>query len=274
LRAALIPLATAARTSQLSHGEAGAFARGVSPLLTEAAWALDRMHLVLLSLHGPGTLVDVVTLTAAAIRFSPEPSAISPIILPHFREAVARRMLAHHALTDVATKYDAVPVLIEAMHTCLSDLKLERDMIPESFGKDLQILPISASYRYGMLVSTIQRLWQSESSGFTLQRTPRTPQTPPIASGNDHSLLYDGLLQQLENTFQELHLLMLDLGVTELVDDTDVSNNVSMGTAGSTPATHRRSDGCPAEPGTVTFLSCKVRSTLLSCYLCWKSGTY
>jgi hypothetical protein len=272
LQGALIPLATAARNSQLTHGEAGAFARGVSTLLAESAWALNRMHVVLLTMHGPDTLVDVVTMTAAAIRFSPEPSAISPIILPHFRAAVARRMLAHHALTDVATKYDAVPVLIEAMHTCISDLQLEHDMIPESFRTDLQILPVSASYRYGMLVSTLQRLWKleysSSFSSFSVMKTPRTPRAAPITPrtpSNEKVLLYDGLLQQLEDTFQDLHLLMLDLGVTELVDDAHASNQALTSSAPGHSATAARgaSDRSPAEPGSITFLPCKVRLTLL-----------
>lgn len=258
LRAALIPLATAARTSLLTHGEAGTFARGVSPLLAESAWALDRMHVVLLSLHGPDALVEVVTLTAAAIRFTPEPSGISPLILPHFREAVARRMIAHHALTEVSSKYDAVPMLIEAMRTIISDLKLEAEMIPDSFRQDLEILQVSASYRYGMIVSAVQRLWKVEGS-----RTPRTPKTPvtPRTPKTEHSLLYDGLLQQLEDTFQELHLLMLDLDVTALLEDDDVTRKVTGkgGVRAGLPTTKRLFDGSSADPGTVTFLPCKVR---------------
>ena len=259
LRAALTPLATAALTSQLTHGEAGAFARGVSPLIAESAWALDRMHVVLLSLHGPDTLVDVVTMTAAAIRYTPEPSGISPLILPHFRAAVARRMIAHHALTEVASQYDAVPVLVEAMRTCISDLKLEAEMIPDSLGQDLNILPVSASYRYGMIVSAVQRLWRTEGSGMVPEKTPRTPHTPvtPNTPIKEHSLLYDGLLQQLEDTFQELHLLMIQLGVTELLAENEGTEKNAAATVSA--AGRRGSEAPPAEIGTVSFLPCKVR---------------
>jgi hypothetical protein len=140
-------------------------------------------------------------------------------------------------------------------------------MIPDSFRNDLQILPLSASYRYSMLVSTLQRLWKAESSGLSSsQRTPRTPQIAPLTTTTaekENELLYDGLLQQLEDTFQELHCLMLDLGVTELVDDVDFSSKTPTAATHFSTAAKRTSDGTPAEPGTVTFLPCKVRSALL-----------
>lgn len=262
LQLALNPIAAAARISQLTHGEAGAFARGMSPLIAESAWALDRMHIVLLTLHDSDVLVQLIRMIAAGIRYSPEPKSVAPLIVPHFREAVARRMVAHHMLTEVKTQYDAIPVLVEAMRTSISDLKLEAEKVPSSLAKDVAILPVSASYRYGMIVSAVQRLWKSEASGLISQKShTRHPSTPSSTQpAQERALLYDGLLQQLEDTFQELHLLMLDLGVTELLEE----DNTGTATCATTATSSIMRNGPAADPGTVVYLPCKVRVILYS----------
>ena len=53
---------------------------------------------------------------------------------------------------------------------------------------------------------------------------------------------------------------MIQLGVTELVEDEKVDKASD---ATGLPTTKRASDTSPAEPGTVSFLPCKVRLAAL-----------
>ena len=74
-------------------------------------------------------------------------------------------------------------------------------------------------------------------------------------------MLYDALVQQMEDTFQELHLLMLDLGITELLEEDKPAVKATGTLTGSTSI---KRNGAAVDPGSVVFLPCKVRVDALN----------
>lgn len=138
------PLAAAREAGDLTTGEAAAVARCAAPLLSEAAWALDRLHGVFLTpnmQHGGAVLAGLLDAVALATRCGGG-GAVSPLLSHHAREAVERRMLPHFDLRTTATRYDAVPILVEALGSILHDLPLEADVAPDlPEGLDLVEVP-------------------------------------------------------------------------------------------------------------------------------------
>eukprot|EP00892_Ulva_mutabilis_P012180 jgi/Ulvmu1/9334/UM050_0084.1 len=198
------PLAAAMRAGTLTTGEAAALNRTAAPLLAEAAWALDRLHGALLAQHaqhGAGVLRTLLAAVALSVRHEVEVAGVATEVAPHLREAVERRMLPHMDLSSVGTRFDAVPVLVDALGTILHDLPLEAGVAPD-LPRELQLLEVSASVRYSMVTACLERLWG------TVEAPPRDTE--------DGELLYDGLLQQLEDRLLRVHRLMLELGVATL----------------------------------------------------------
>ena len=125
---AVAPLAAARGAGELTTGEAAALCRASAPLLSEAAWALDRLHGAVLAQHaqhGGAVLRTLLTAVSLAVPADAAEGGGARLVAPHMREAVERRMLPHLDLRTVATPFDAVPVLVEALGTILHDLPLE-----------------------------------------------------------------------------------------------------------------------------------------------------
>jgi len=96
---------------------------------------------------------------------------------------------------------------------------------------DTGVVQVSATVRYDMVTQCLERLW-----GFVGAERPADDGEP---------LLYDGLLQQLEDRMMRVHRLMLELGVSTLP-----------------PAGPRASGGAVSRAsfGFVTYIPCQVSS--------------
>lgn len=138
------PLAAARRGGSLTTGETAALSRAAAPLLSEAAWALDRLHGAVLAQHaehGGAVLRALLTAVSLAAESEAGEGGVAKLCTPHMREAVDRRMLPHLDLRSVASRFDAVPVLVEALGSILHDLPLEASVAAE-LPQELQLVEV------------------------------------------------------------------------------------------------------------------------------------
>ena len=138
------PLAAAMRASALTTGEAAALSRAAAPLLTEAAWALERVHGTVLaqhSQHSAGVLRTLLGAVSLSVQYDEDIARLATVVVPHLREAVERRMLPHMDLRTVESRFAAVPVVVDALATILHDLPLEAAVAHELPG-ELQMVKV------------------------------------------------------------------------------------------------------------------------------------